>query len=776
MEQNLLVKKTNELIRNQNELSNTLQDLRAEVIKSGERNKLLAIENMKLRKELHELKSMAESNKINETIKEKPHTIIDENIPVPSVKQVVTEVKEEETESKIITKHREKLSDVTYDEKQIVYKDYSIQKDSIYEFFLGKNVIAKIAAIMISLGIFTFGRMAYTWMTDIGKFFFILIIGLVFFVVGYLFDRKKSKVFSTTFYGIALVTLLISMFIGGFTLGIIDPVLYAILNFMMIGAVFIFFRNKHQMLLETLLSLFYVTLVIFTNVTAFSEPSAIIKVFGTISIISVSLIFAYRLLVTYKDNEIKLLLPYISFMSVLTTYQLAFLTEEQSYNIIWGLCVILLTYIGNYVMFNKIKQFNFLIGIQTIISIVISVITAYFTLSVNGGLTEGFLLISFLVFIPIYVYLYKDEIDGRIRTIDVYAFFMTILILVYGLVYGISDSVLSFEGIAVIRNIIILLTLIASYFISRNSERQTHENMFKMISTVFIVNILVIILEADMISFEFAGVYITNVLALIGLVTIDTIFNKRTNQFNLKLSYILQGLLLVVLPMSMLMISRELIDIVSPRYSIFYWTSLVYYIVLYKEVFTNKYFIAEKSRLYRNIVNILILFGTILVNFIYFDHNFSNGIDVFTFIFVMIPNLYIMYSLRELYLYAVDKIDIEDEWIFIILFKTGVIIQSLFIHYYINFTYDKVLLSSYFMIVAAIGVLFGFKSGWKKARYIGLAAIYFSFIKFFVYDFFKQDLTDSVKVVTYITLGVVLMGISFLYSRLEKTYGGNEVL
>jgi hypothetical protein len=136
-----------------------------------------------------------------------------------------------------------------------------------------------------------------------------------------------------------------------------------------------------------------------------------------------------------------------------------------------------------------------------------------------------------------------------------------------------------------------------------------------------------------------------------------------------------------------------------------------------------------------------------------------------------------VYSLRELFLYIKEEFPLFDrEWVFIIAFKTGVFIQAIFIHRYINFTYDKVILSSYFMIAAAIGVLYGFKARWKKARYIGLAAIYFSFIKFFVYDFFKQDLSDPVKVVTYISLGVVLLGISFLYSQLEKTYGGNEIL
>ena len=168
-------------------------------------------------------------------------------------------------------------------------------------------------------------------------------------------------------------------------------------------------------------------------------------------------------------------------------------------------------------------------------------------------------------------------------------------------------------------------------------------------------------------------------------------------------------------------------------------------------------------------LNIKIVAVVFWVSLMYFDHNFTLFNDVAKFLLVFAINIYIIQSLKELY-YSRTK-EMNDEWTFIIIYLVGVLIHSYFIHMYINIEFDKVILSSYFMIASAGGILLGFKGDWTLSRKLGLGTIYYSLLKFFIYDFYTQDFTTFVRMVTYFILGFTLLGISFLYAYLEKEYG-----
>jgi len=166
------------------------------------------------------------------------------------------------------------------------------------------------------------------------------------------------------------------------------------------------------------------------------------------------------------------------------------------------------------------------------------------------------------------------------------------------------------------------------------------------------------------------------------------------------------------------------------------------------------------------------MFAALLItvlNFVYLDHDFTVGLDLFTFIVVGVINLYVIVLFKEIYDYYKETHDLEKT--FIIIYLIGVFVQSMYIHRYINFTYDKVFLSSYFIIASALAILYGFRNKLFLVRKLGLGAIYFSLIKFFTYDFFGAEFTLTVRMVTYFILGLLLMAIAFMYSYLEKKYG-----
>ena len=173
-----------------------------------------------------------------------------------------------------------------------------------------------------------------------------------------------------------------------------------------------------------------------------------------------------------------------------------------------------------------------------------------------------------------------------------------------------------------------------------------------------------------------------------------------------------------------------------------------------------------------NALNIKIIVFVMAINLFYFNHDFGVTNDLIKFILVMVANVYIVKALYDLYLFFKDKYN--PEVVAIILYGVGVLVQSYFIHNYINIEFDKVILSSYFMIASALGILIGFNNGWSITRKIGLGAIYYSLAKFFIYDFYTQDFSTTVRMVTYFILGFTLLGISFLYSYLEKKFGNDK--
>ena len=772
MEQDKLIEKTNLLIRKQNEVNDTLQELRKEILNAREMNKNLAIENMELRNKIRAINSPAPLDIMEEVKEDKPvvagSTIVSSEVLVKKEEKVETQ-----KESRVA--YEKPLP--AYSEGQKVYKDTSIHRANVYEFFLGKNVIAKFAAILISLGIYTFGRHAYIeWLGDTSRFFLILVMGIIFFSVGYIFELRKTSVFATAFYSIGLTTILISMFVGLFVLEVLSPVVFMIMNTMMIGAVFVYFRNKREHFMDIVLVGVYVAIGYFSlmGISQF-DTSVFMGIMLSLNIVLISAVMYLYIKVFYKNDSLFSLILYFVYTISGTVIALFFIFENESIITIWMISIIAITYLGNIKLYDQIKRLNSLLGIQTLLSIIINVFLIYMINDKFFGPYEYIAFLGmFITMIPLYVFLYKDEVDERAHTIDVYGVALVLFLLIY--IFSFRNSGYNELNEIVIRNTMFLVSAIIFAVVAKFSKRVTHYALFVWISVSLLLSAMFSVVEVGEISFDLVAIFLPNLLVFLFMVIGNYYYNNLTNNKNHKLTYAINVLSLITFVMGMLMISESLRESTTYRYDFFYITSIIYFIILFKHIFITDRFIEDAKKIYRNVINIGLIFILIIVDFMYFDHNFSSSLDVLIFLMVLLPNIYIVYSLKELFVYTVNNTDYDQEWIFIVLFKLGVFIQSMFIHRYINFTYDKVILSSFFMIAAAVGVLYGFRSRWKKVRYIGLAAIYFSFVKFFVYDFFKQDLSDPVKIVTYISLGVVLMGISFLYSHLEKKYGGEEVL
>lgn len=761
MDQDKLLETTNKLIRNQNEINTVLQDLRNEVIKARNLNKNLAIENNNLRNRIKDL----EANKpqvLAQTPQVEPEIEVKEEPVKPIFKEPVVENKTP--------------SLATYKKEERVYKDSSINKSAIYEFFLGKNVIAKIAAVLISLGIFTFGRITYNWLDDAGRVFFILLIGLGFFIIGYLFDRKENDVFQTIFYSVGLTSITISLYLSYFTYELIYAEMFYALSTFLTLMIFIYFRKKKQTFMDFVLLILYSVISVFMIVDI-QNPSAFEMVLFILQSIVIGGIYLYNIFFKYKDDMQKILLPLIigmTTLSLVSTFTGVF--DSEPINVVYSFVLIIILYVMNYkTVHYKPLVTTFVILLTIFINLVSMVLIVEEILSVNE--IYMYFLLNAIVLIPLYIYLYKDKVDHLVHNYDIYAFMITVFILLFVFTYNIgytSDIAIRVSNL-ISRNIILLIVTAIYYVVAKFSKRSTHLNMFY---AVIIINIIYMFSTALNygVRIELLGYYLPNALFFIILVISNQVLSKLNKLDNIQYRYLLNivaALAFVLFPLVFIHDNRAAFD---SQYIKILYAAIIYLLVAYKHLIRIPFFTQKQMNHLNFVLNLFIIGWLFFTNIINFNHDFTNGIHVLTFFAVLVPNIYIVYVIKEVYFYLKGRIQLSDEWLFIALYKLGVLLQTLFVIYYINFTYDKVFLSSYWMIAAAVGVLLGFRFHFKTARYIGLAAIYFSLIKFFVYDFFNQNLSDTVQVVTYTTLGLILLGISFLYSHLEKVYGGNEVL
>ena len=195
MSENKLIEKTRKVLKTQKELSEVIDELKSEVKKVYYENEELAEENELLRKKL------AFFDEEKEPL-HKQEKVIEQKIEVEPVEK---EVIEEKRDSPIDSYKRSV--------KEVAPK----RSNALIEFFLGKNVIAKIAIVLIFLGVISFGQIAYLeWLDDVGRVLLIMFGGFVFGGIAYYTEKKDIIVFSSVFYGLSVFTIYYSLVLGKF--------------------------------------------------------------------------------------------------------------------------------------------------------------------------------------------------------------------------------------------------------------------------------------------------------------------------------------------------------------------------------------------------------------------------------------------------------------------------------------------------------------------------------------------------------------------------------
>lgn len=766
MDSNKLIEKTKSVIKKQQEFNEIIEELKVEVKEVFMKNKQLTEENILLKQKVSKFEglnlkeeSLKPSN-IDEVHVQKVEKLISEEKPVEEVIQ-----KEEVAKSKV--------------DEEVVKATYKSKKNNaLFEFFLGKNVIAKIATVLIFLGILTFGQMAYVdWLNDVGRVFLIMFAGFVFFAIAYFSEKKDIQVFSNVFYGLSVFIIYYSLILARFSFSLINGHFLSYLILLMMSLVFIYFRNKRYEFLDSLLFLFYFiagTSMIFniannSNVSSYFEILLFALALGYVSFVYIKQYYKFNdTILSIIQSVFTIALSAYLFNFIIVTFNNNEFTAIMGFNLLsYSVLALFLVYLFNIgKTVHNFTRFNFFTVFYTIFMLISASygIVAFIRTITDFNVLSYISLFFILVSSPLYSLLYLRRKDGEDNFSSQYLVFLAFVMLIFSFTVGPfnKNKIAGFD----VQNLILSLELLLFYVLAKFTKDKMHRMIWISFTGVLIFRNVIYYMGGGKFLFTEGLLIFTNLILGILLVTIYELFKRYKQDNNQRDNTLVHSAnVILILPFFITFVN----DLLSTELA-FLFTVVLLVLIGYRWLTEVKFFDIEEKHIIRLGLNIGIILFVLFLNLFYFDHNFKVISDVLKFWILFIINGYTVIAIKELY-QGINMREEQKEIYFIGFYLLGVLLHSLFIFNYINIEFDKVILSSYFLIASAIGVLLGFRMNWSISRRLGLFAIYFSLAKFFIYDMNSQDFSSFVRMVTYFVLGSILLGISFLYAYLERVYG-----
>lgn len=769
-----MVEKTKEVLNKQRELNSLVLEMKEEVKKVESMNKSLKEENKVLKEKLEMMKPF-------------DNTVLDSKVSEKVVSPV--EKKEKPVEIKVESKKKSN-NDYRVSLTNSVKKprrERSEAEKNIIEFFLGKNVVVKIAAVLMILAVITFGQIAYVdFLDDLGRFILIFSIGIGSTLLAYFFERKKAEVFHNVFYIIGLSVLLVDNFLGLYEYELYNSVFFMFYLGVITVIPLVYFYHKRYSFLDLALLVYYCVILVSPIDVFKSETIEITHFLLIIVSLGISGYAIYRHFMEVIDrNRNQVIFDYLILMitGILVITRSGIITNGSGITLAHFNVFMYQVYITVLYYFINIKTMKDR-QMETKLSILISSSIIFWLLGLgyNGTINEltGYInnslgpLIVLVLVLPIYTILFRNKENKTITTIYLLVIALFAFIYTFTMHGGrprISES--GYEPIKqfdfYVKNLVLVVEVMLLFLASVLTKDKIQKYVsYGFMLTVFFVSIGPYVLGNSDYTFDDWNLFVPSIVSGV-FVFVLCLFLSKDDETETK-DVVTLYFLTTLLPF-MLVFTHELILDDQAVVII----SVAYLFIMFRQLFRLDIFKTKYMKELIFGINIGFVVFVLISNFHYFNHNFRELDDVLKFFIVFVANGLLILSLREINTYIVEKEMIEsEEYAFLTFYILGVIIQAIFITTYINFEFDKVILSSYYMIAAAVGVLWGFRKNWYLVRKIGLFAIYFSLAKFFVYDFLRNDFTMYVRFLSYFILACVLFGISALYSYLEKVYGTVE--
>jgi hypothetical protein len=766
-----MIEKAKKVLDKQRELNNLIIDMKDEVRAVEQENKVLKDRIQQLERKVQKApEAMQTMEPVNEQVRQEKQEEVPpiEASPVLPIQQETPALQVEAPAPQA--------------------KKSSPVPKPIMEFFLGKNVIVKIAAILMVLAIITFGQIAYVdWLNSLGRFILIVGIGGFFLGLGYFFEQKNIQMYAHIFYIIGLSVLVANSFLGQFEYDLYGNLAQLIMLLVLTGVPLYYFKEERAAFLDTFLIPYYLFILIsplfLFNMTVFDVGTFI----GTTLLIGLVGFAIYSHVILYVKRGEPLV--YIDIFSITIAITLLGLgvgvvvnTDSFSFGhvivLLYQIYLIGLLYAINFKRLNE-RPFSVQIALllMTTLGFLILGISLNGTFEDLSGYTNQTLQTLFMsvLLLPIYIYLFVKEEETTENVRNLYLIVIAFVTLLYTFIMERSYNAVTFDFInnnstitLGMKNLILVLETTLLFVVSLyTKDKMQRKVSYSFMGTILAVYLFKFILRWDFEGFHSAIIFVPSILAALTMYVLNYFYNKKDTYDKDILTFLV---ILTVIPLFSAITKEWLIN----EYPI-HLASIILWFVIVRFLSTIQVFHTPYQTKRHVAMNLLIVLFVFIGNFYYLNHDFTTFHDIFFIFYVLLANVYLVQALRELYHFMTSSPAANKEQWFIGLYILGVGIQAIFVTQYINFSFDKVILSSYYMIAAAVGILWGFRYNWLLVRKIGLFAIYFSLAKFFVYDFWANDFDLYVRFVSYFMLALVLFGISALYSYLEKTYGTEEL-
>ncbi|MFK5883825.1 MAG: hypothetical protein QM489_05715 [Candidatus Izemoplasma sp.] len=772
-----LIEKTTKAISQQDSITNVLEELRSEIINLNQ-------ENIRLRSELEAFKPK-EEEKVKEIIIKLDEDVISDN-DKGSIKSIIVDDSIKDTNRIIV--------------KPSVSKSIIDQNSAkIFEFFLGKNVILKIAGLLLILGFFSLGRIAYESMYDIGRVALIMGSGGIVFGIGYFFDKKEDVVLNNVFYSTGLILIHLSFLLAFSTYELIGFNFMLLINITLIGAAFLYFYNKRFDFMDGFLFTFYLYILMYISFKGYALIDAdIIYYLGSVLLLALVAYIMFVYLVRFLEDKIYLevILNVVLMITIVSSvFVILYYSAHSQYSFSSYLMMLFATSYFYLISIKNDKNHSLhnvvILGSTFILSALVALLASEL-INVFTDLNHNIIsLIIIILLVPLYIYLYRED-DSNINLIsstDIYALFISILVIFFSFNFG------QFKEASTVPYYVHHVTFSVITVIVYLFYRYNDKLFYQLVKNGFLIILGFVTIKRFIGITTVAGfndtlysywnigdmfpraanygsseylIYIFTLLAGIALLVINKLYGKYKNLEHKDFSVFLYGFNLVLLIPIVYLVVNDLMSSTEERYSVVLLMSFSYIFIVYRYILSIKQLKLQGLKGFIIANQIMIVATVTITNFIYFDHHFGSGYDLLYFSLLLILNGYIVLSLKEIFDYYKERFNLES--LFITIYFIGVFIHSMFIHRYINFDYDKVFLTSYFIIAAALAILFGFRNNLKLVRKIGLFAIYFALLKFFIYDFNSNDFTLTVRTFTLFILSALLFAIGFMYAKIEKKY------
>ena len=623
-------------------------------------------------------------------------------------------------------------------------------KDRNIEAKIGLNIFNKIGIILMLLGVVTLFQYSYSnWFGNYIKSIIGFTIGIFFILSGEWLNKKEQSIFSNGMTGLGIGALYISIFNSFFVLKTINLTLALFLS-LLITILSIVLSVRYNSKTISIVSLIggYLPLL------SYGVYYGLIGNYIYISMLYLLLLNMSVLVVNYNKRWMSV--QYTSLLLNLpTSLYLAFASNNLRISLIYLLLVFFM-YLGiviNYPVKNNVKIKTGEIVLLALHTIVNSTAIYVIFNELKWNSFMGLLALIYAIGYFALGKLLKDKGDEKSSDLFLLTA-LTFTVLMIPLQFGIKSSMLGW----LIEAVLLLYIAYTKY---------KNDKMLTLVGWVILAFSVVTFFAFDYHStgLSYYMSYIILTVALLYIMFIAVSENRFTKIYKY---------------LTLLFIWNFGTDMIDGLFinNLYKYSDSIGILLKTGHTITTGYIYNLYNKKEDKVISGISMFlyvvaiAQALINTgIYIDSSVNKYLVIGT---ILIYNMLALVGARELLNMLIRKTKMNFEVYFLLLAIYIFMASSLFINSrFYNVSYVGLLANIIYILLSFGYIFYGFKERKLLLRRFGLGLTFYSLVKLFLIEFTYVNPVG--KIIAYFIFGIILLAISFMYQRLEKTYKEESV-